>query len=299
LHNLLLKTLFFSMIILVQYTDDLLGKEKEGSLQNRPNIIFIMTDDHTKQATSCYGSRINQTPNIDRLAKEGIRFDKSFVTNSICAPSRAVALTGKYSNINGLRDNRDSFDIDQMTFPKLLQKAGYQTALIGKWHLKSTPQGFDTWKILPGQGAYYNPRFIENGDTTKYEGYVTNLITDFAIQTLDDFDKQKPFCLLYFHKAPHRNWMPDTKHLTMYDSIDIPLPETFFDDYKSRSAAAHEQDMEVVNLYNSIDMKIHPSGDDEQYSGGNKIFRKKAVKRWQNLYNSLTTEQKRDRKSVV
>ena len=267
------------------------GREKQVSVIGRPNIIFIMTDDHTKQAMGCYESQINQTPNIDRLAKEGIRFDKSFVTNSICAPSRAVALTGKYSHINGVKDNRNIFDGGQMTFIKLLQKAGYQTALVGKWHLKSTPTGFDYWKILPGQGDYYNPQFIEMGDTLKHIGYVTNLITDFAIQTLDSFDKETPFCLLYFHKAPHRNWMPDTKHLTMYDGVDIPLPKTFFDDYKTRSAAAREQDMEIINLYNSMDMKIHSSGKTNEYSGGNKSF--DAQKAWELVYNSMTDEQRK------
>ena len=172
--------IFCIIIYQPQVTDNsgcLLGQDKAG-VADRPNIIFIMTDDHTKQAMSCYGSQINRTPNIDRIARDGIRFENSFVTNSICAPSRAVALTGKYSHINGLKDNRDRFNGDQMTFPKLLQKAGYQTALVGKWHLKTTPQGFDTWKILPGQGDYYNPRFITKNDTMKYEGYVTTLITD-------------------------------------------------------------------------------------------------------------------------
>jgi arylsulfatase A-like enzyme len=287
----LLLALFCFVAVSFQGINDLLGKAKEVSANERPNIIFIMTDDHTKQATSCYGSYINQTPNIDRLATEGTRFDKSFVTNSICAPSRAVALTGKHSHINGVKDNRDIFDGSQMTFPKLLQQAGYQTALVGKWHLTSTPTGFDYWKILPGQGEYYNPRFIEMGDTLRYEGYVTNLITDFAIQTLERFDKEKPFCLLYFHKAPHRNWMPDTKHLTMYDSLEIPLPETFFDDYETRSAAAREQDMEVVNLYNSLDMKIHPSEATKDYSGGKESF--DAQKAWKRVYNSLTNEQRK------
>jgi arylsulfatase A-like enzyme len=270
--------------LFAQSTKEIIGK--------RPNIIFIMADDHAKNAISCYGSQINQTPNIDRLASEGMRFDNSFVTNSICAPSRAVALTGKYSHINGLRDNRDRFDSNQMTFPKLLQKSGYQTAMIGKWHLKSIPQGFDTWKILPGQGDYYNPRFIENGDTVKHQGYVTNLITDFALKTLDSFNKEKPFCLLYFHKAPHRNWMPDTKHLTQYDDIEIPVPTTFFDDYKTRSAAAREQDMEIINLFNSSDMKIHPPDGQELFSGGLGSVDNRVVEWWSNDYNALTKEQR-------
>lgn len=258
----------------------------------RPNIVFIMTDDHTKQAMSSYNSIINQTPNLDRIANGGVKFLNSFCTNSICAPSRAVALTGKYSHMNGLRDNRDKFDNSQMTFPKLLQDAGYKTAVIGKWHLKSEPTGFDTWKILPGQGAYYNPTFIENGDTSKYEGYVTNLITDFALETLDEFGQDDPFCMLYFHKAPHRNWMPDTTHLTLYDSVDIPIPDTFFDDYKTREATAGAQDMEVLNLYNTFDMKIHQTEGEEVYSGGNKVFKTRARMLWERSYNSLTDDQK-------
>lgn len=261
-----------------------------GCKDNRPNIIFIMTDDHTKQATGCYGSVINETPNIDRIANEGMKFTRSFVTNSICAPSRAVALTGKYSHRNGLRDNQDRFDGSQMTFPQLLQQAGYQTALIGKWHLTTEPTGFDYWKILPGQGQYYNPTFIEMGDTVKYEGYVTNLITDFAIDKLEEFERDKPFCMLYWHKAPHRNWMPDIKHLSMYEDVDIPIPETFFDDYSTRSAAAREQDMEVKNMYTSFDLKVQPQEGDKAYSGGKEGFT--SQKFWIEMYNSLTDEQR-------
>jgi len=289
----------FSILILcslsfsIHNSAGLYAQDAENKGGERPNIILIMTDDHAKNAISCYGSQINQTPNIDRLAKEGLRFDNSFVTNSICAPSRAVILTGKYSHINGLKDNRDRFNGEQMTFPKLLQEAGYQTAMIGKWHLKSVPQGFDTWKILPGQGAYYNPRFIENGDTVKYEGYATNLITDFSLQTLDEFEKDKPFCLLFFHKAPHRNWMPDIKHLTLYDDVEIPLPETFFDDYKTRSAAAREQDMEIINMFTSTDMKIHLAEDEKDYSGGSGSGNYNAPKWWADNYNSLTEEQRK------
>jgi len=167
-----------------------------------------MSDDHAKTAVCSYNSTLIETPNIDRLAREGIRFDNAFVTNAICAPSRAVILTGKYSHINGLRDNRDAFDPDQITFPQLLQKAGYYTAIVGKWHLKTTPQGFDYWKILPGQGYYYNPIFIEQGDTINSEGYITDLITDYALETLSKRNRDQPFCLVVHHKAPHRNWMP-------------------------------------------------------------------------------------------
>jgi arylsulfatase A-like enzyme len=281
---------FVWILLLLAFPINFFGMDDANPQKNLPNIIFIMADDHTKQAISSYGSKLNQTPNIDRIAREGIRFDRCFVTNSICAPSRAVALTGKYSHINGLKDNRDTFDGNQMTFPKLLQKSGYQTALIGKWHLKSTPTGFDYWKILPGQGDYYNPNFIEMGDTVRHTGYVTNLITDFAIQTLERRDKDKPFCLLYFHKAPHRNWMPDLKHLNMYDDIEMPLPETFFDDYQTRSAAAREQDMKVLNLFNSLDMKIHPTEKSIEYSGGHQGY--DAQTAWKQLFHSLTDEQR-------
>lgn len=260
--------------------------------ENRPNIIFIMTDDHTKQAMSAYNSKLIQTPNLDRLANEGIRFDNSFVTNSICAPSRAVALTGKYSHINGLRDNRDEFDGSQLTFPKLLQQAGYHTAMIGKWHLKTDPTGFEIWKILPGQGVYYNPEFInQDGKTVQHEGYVTTLITDFAIDVIRKRDKTKPLALMYFHKAPHRNWMPDIKDLGLYKNQDFPLPKTFFDDYKTRSRAAYEQDMRIEDLYYSFDMKMHLPKGAKEASGGNAEY--DALAEWHSVYSSLTQGQKK------
>ena len=264
---------------------------EEKEIAKKPNIIFIMSDDHAERAISAYGSTLIQTPNIDRIANEGIRFNNSFVTNSICAPSRAVMLTGKYSHLNGLRDNRDEFDGSQITFPKLLQKAGYQTSIVGKWHLKTEPTGFDYYKVLQGQGQYYGPTFIENGDTIQHEGYVTDLITDFAIKNLKNRDKNKPFALLYHHKAPHRNWMPDTKHLSMYKNEDIPLPETFYDDYSTRSAAAKEQDMRIEDMYLSVDMKLQPEDYDyETGSGGQKSFN--AVPGWTNSYNLMTDQEK-------
>ena len=238
------------------------GKTKQ------PNILFIMTDDHAYQAISCFGSKINQTPNIDRLAEEGMRFQNSFVTNSICAPSRAVLLTGKYSHVNGQIDNKVTFDGSQVTFPKLLQQAGYQTAMIGKWHLKSDPTGFDYWNILPGQGQYYNPDFIEMGERKNYIGYATDLTRDFGLQWLENRDKNKPFCLLLHHKAPHRNWLPDEKHLTMYDDVDIPMPETFYDDYSTRSDAARQQEMTIANHTNlAYDLKVPVEGDSTTLKG--------------------------------
>ncbi len=259
---------------------------------DRPNIVFIMADDHAQRAVSCYGSDLIRTPNIDRIAREGVRCTQSFVTNAICAPSRAVLLTGKYSHLNGLRDNRDVFDGDQVTFPKLLQQAGYQTALVGKWHLKSPPQGFDYWNILPGQGDYYNPRFIEMGDTANHSGYVTELTTDFAMEWIKKRDPEKPFCLLYLHKAPHRNWMPDSQHLTMFDGVDLPVPVTFFDPYESRSAAAREQEMEVArHLADGFDLKLPVDyvtrrGNDMKIRPG-----WDAVKTWKTTYERMTPEQ--------
>ena len=234
----------------------------------RPNILFIMSDDHAYQAISCYGSKINHTPNIDRLASEGMRFDQSFCTNSICAPSRATMLTGKYSHINGQVDNKVIFDGSQETFPKLLQQAGYETALIGKWHLKSDPTGFDYWNILPDQGDYYNPDFIEMGVRKNQLGYATDLITDFSLDWLAGRNRDHPFCLLLHHKAPHRNWLPDEKHLTMYDDVEIPLPETFDDDYHSRSDAARQQAMSITKDMNlAYDLKVPAEGDDQTLKG--------------------------------
>ena len=228
---------------------------------NRPNIIFIMADDHASQALGCYGSKINQTPNLDRLAREGMLFRNCFCTNSICAPSRAVILTGKYSHINGVINNKVAFDGSQQTFPKLLQKAGYQTAVIGKWHLKSEPTGFDHYDILIGswgQGEYFNPLFSINGQKQRTTGYVTDIITDKCLGWLKKQKSDKPFCLMYQHKAPHRAWEPDEKHAKMYEDIDIPEPETFDDDYKTRSDAARRQEMTVEHHLTPNDLKVQP-----------------------------------------
>jgi len=259
--------------------------------KTRPNIIFIMSDDHAERALSCYGSDLIKTPEIDRIANEGIRFENSFVTNSICGPSRATLLTGKYSHLNGFRDHRDTFDGSQETFPKLLQAAGYQTAIVGKWHLKSEPTGFDTWNILKGQGQYYNPTFIEGGVKHKYIGYTTDLITDQAIQTLDGMDKDKPFCLLVHHKAPHRNWMPNLKHLEAFTDEKLPLPASFHDDYTGRQAAA-EADMRIDNMYLSFDLKLQPGYyDHETGTGGKASYAKTVVETWQQTRDRFTPEQ--------
>jgi len=227
------------------------------SQSEKPNIIFIMTDDHATNAISRYGSKLIQTPNIDRIANEGILFNNCYVTNSICAPSRAAILTGKLSHINGVKDNSHVFDGSQVTFPKLLKANGYQTALIGKWHLASEPTGFDYWSVLPGQGDYYNPDFIEMGKTIQEKGYVTDIITDKALSWVSQRIHEKPFCLIYQQKAPHRNWMPAMRHLSKYDEVKFPLPESLFDDYSGRGSAAKEQEMEIVNhLFEIWDLKL-------------------------------------------
>ncbi|WP_395339151.1 sulfatase [Ningiella sp. W23] len=227
----------------------------------RPNIVFIMTDDHAYQAISAYGSNRNQTPNIDQLAAQGMRFDRAFVTNSICAPSRAVILTGKHSHLNGVRDNHHGgFDGSQNTFPKLLQANGYATAIVGKWHLESAPTGFDYWRTLPGQGDYYMPEFnTPDGKITK-QGYVTDVITDMAIDWLDNLrDKDKPFMLMYQHKAPHREWMPAQEYLTAYKDAHIAEPDTLFDDYATRGSAAKEAEMRISDHMGfTNDTKVPP-----------------------------------------
>lgn len=248
--NLLLSIAVLSLFGIVSCNS---GKKKQAS--GKPNIIYIMTDDHAYQAISCYNGELNQTPNIDRIADKGAIFTCSFVTNSICSPSRAVMLTGKFSHLNGQRLNSQRFDGSQETFPKLLQKAGYQTAMIGKWHLGSDPTGFDYWNILPGQGDYYNPDFIEMGEKKQVEGYVTNLITDAGLNWLDSRDKEKPFCMLLHHKAPHRCWMPDTAYLDMYNDVKFPLPDNFYDDYNGRQAAS-EQRMHMKDFCPVNDLKM-------------------------------------------
>jgi arylsulfatase A-like enzyme len=258
------------------------------SRADRPNILFIMSDDHAYQAMSCYSGRINRTPNIDRLAEGGVRFTRSFCTNSLCAPSRAVLLTGKYSHLNGVTDNVAVFDGSQETFPKILQRAGYATAMFGKWHLKSDPTGFDYWNILPGQGDYYNPDFIEMGRTTRRRGYVTDLITDDCMAWIRGRDPTKPFCALLHHKAPHRNWMPDLKHLSMYEGEDIPVPETFDDDYATRSEAARDQIMRIADrIQLGYDLKLDPEVTGPVLG---ELF---LEPQWKAIFGRLTDDEKR------
>lgn len=223
----------------------------------RPNIVFIMTDDHTIQAMSAYGSKLVKTPNLDRIAKEGILFNNCFVTNAVCGPSRATILTGKYSHLNGLTDNSKTFDSTQVIYPQLLKKAGYQTAMIGKWHLGSTPMGFDYYSILPNQGQYYQPEFLENGKLIKEKGYVTDIITDKAIGFLEKRDPDKPFMMIYQHKAPHRNWLPAPRHLGMFDQTVFPEPANLLDDFKGRGRAAKEQLMNIsTDMWDAWDLKL-------------------------------------------
>jgi len=213
------------------------------SEKQKPNILFIMSDDHAAPAISAYNGflcEVAKTPNLDRLADEGMRFDNCFCTNSICTPSRATVLTGKYGHKNGCRTLSDRFDGSQQTFPKLLQKADYYTAVIGKWHLKSEPSGFDYWNVLPGQGDYFDPVMNERGQKKQYQGYVTDIITDRVIEFLQNRPKDKPFCLCYHHKAPHDMWEYDKQYAKLYQDTDIPEPATLFDNYENRGRAIRQ-----------------------------------------------------------
>lgn len=250
---------------------------EESGGADRPNIIFIFSDDHTAQAIGAYGNKYAKTPSIDRLAKEGAIFTNSFVTNSICGPSRATLLTGKYSHMNGYkRNDRTLFDTEQTLFPKELQKSGYQTAWVGKMHLNSLPVGFDYWNILPGQGHYYNPDFISQpNDTTRYTGYVSDLITQFSTEWLEKRDKSKPFFMIVGHKATHREWSPALEDLGAYDDVEFPLPDNFYDNYENREAA-RQQDMTIdKTMRMREDLKM-----DADYEKG-----------W--LYSRMTPEQKK------
>lgn len=240
-----------------------------GQSPRRPNILFVFSDDHAYQAISAYGSVLNRTPNIDRIAREGVRFDTALVTNSICGPSRAVILTGKYSHLNGFKDNSSKFDGSQQTFPKLLQSAGYQTAIFGKWHLVTDPTGFDEWQVLPGQGSYYNPDFLTRGGRKRYEGYVTEITTDLSLDWLNNRDKSRPWLLMCQHKAPHRNWLPAPSKLYTYEGVQFPEPPTLFDDYEHRASPAHKQTMEIGrHMTLGSDLKVVGEGADLQGPAG-------------------------------
>ncbi len=234
--------------------------------QKRPNIVFIMSDDHAYQAISAYDTRLTQTPNIDRIAKDGMLFSNACVTNSICAPSRAVILTGKHSHLNGKIDNYFPFDTTNITFPQILQQNGYQTAMFGKLHFGNNPKGFDEFQILPDQGDYYNPDIITKKEgKKKLTGYVTDLITDLTINWLkNERDEEKPFFLAYLHKAPHREWLPAERHFKEYLKKTFPEPATLFDNYEGRGRASKEQEMNLLTHMNwAGDSKITPENMDK------------------------------------
>jgi arylsulfatase A-like enzyme len=266
------------------------GVSAQTKVNKPPNIIFIFSDDHAYQAISAYNDprRLIDTPHIDRLGKEGMRFDRCVVPNSICGPSRASVLTGKYSHLNGFYNNTNSrFDGSQTTFPKLLHAAGYQTALIGKWHLVSEPTGFDLWHILPGQGVYYNPPMIHNGKRVKHQGYTTDIITDLSLDWLKSRDQSKPFLLMCQHKAPHREWLPAIRHLGHGHDRHYPEPPTLFDDYSGRGKAEHDQDMTIAKTMTAIDLKLTPPKEltseqrvawDAYYEPRNAAFRTAGLK---------------------
>jgi len=273
------------------------GCQGQGAKAPRPNIVYIMTDDHTAQMMSCYDTRYIETPNLDRIARDGLRFTQSFVANSLSGPSRACMITGKHSCANGFYDNSTCvFDASQQTFPKLLQAAGYQTALVGKWHLESLPTGFDHWEILPGQGDYYNPNIImQSGDTVRREGYVTNIITDDALDWLEHGrEAEKPFCLLIHHKAIHRNWMSDTCNLALYEDRTFPLPDTYYDDYEGRPAAA-AQEMSIIEDMDLVyDLKMYYPGHESRLRGLYEAFigRMNAEQRaaWDKVYDPIIAD---------
>jgi arylsulfatase A-like enzyme len=253
---------FYALVILAGSVGNTLAKD-------RPNIVFIFSDDHSYEAISAYGGRLKKvapTPNLDRLAATGMRFDRCFVTNSLCGPSRAVIQTGKHSHLNGFLENEHRFDGSQQTFPKLLQKAGYQTAVVGKWHLGTDPQGFDFWNVLPGQGTYYKPTFKTPKGTVegKVGQYVTDVITEKSIDWLKNGRaKDKPFMLMMQHKAPHRFWLPPINYIKQYSSKIYPEPKNLFDDYKGRGTPAHTQDMTLsVTMDLALDNKMVPFRQD-------------------------------------
>lgn len=252
--------------------------------RSMPNIVLVLSDDHATQAISAYDFDIGNvapTPNLDRIAREGMRFDRCMVGNSICGPSRATILTGKHSHQNGFYMNEDTeFDGSQTTFPKLLQKGGYETAIIGKWHLASQPAGFDYWEVLPGQGLYYRPEFLTPAGKITEEGYVTDVITDKAIRWLEtERDGSRPFMLMVQHKAPHREWSPPVRYLDLFKDVDFPEPDTLFDDYRGRTTAAHDQDMTINRtLEKDKDLKVDVRRPDSLF--------------YQRVYSRLTAEQK-------
>ena len=275
----------FSMLALAGYQCLPLAKPKPI------NIVYIMADDHAAQAISAYGhpiGRLAPTPNIDRIAKNGALFQHNYCTNSICGPSRAVVLTGKHSHVNGFRMNGEYFDGFQPTFPKMFQKAGYRTGMIGKWHLHGKPQGFDNWFILQDQGNYYNPQFIfpdasgEN-DTQIINGYATDIISNKALEFLRSASQTKqPFLLMMHHKAPHRNWMPALRHANAYDSIQFPIPDDYYDEHLGQQAGQEQKQTVYRDMYEGHDLKLTKS------AGSNEL----AHNPWTTDFDRMSPEQR-------
>lgn len=255
---------FVLLVVIVLFSS--CSTDRKAGQSKKPNIIFMMSDDHAYQAISAYSDKLIKTPQIDRLAKEGMKFTNACVTNSICAPARAVILTGKHSHLNGKIDNHSPFDTTNITFPQLFQENGYQTAMFGKLHFGNNPKGFDEFKILPGQGRYYNPVFItKNEGTIQLDGYTTDIITDMTLDWLEDErDPDKPFLLFYLHKAPHREWLPAPRHYKEFTKKTFPEPATLFDNYEGRGTAAKEAEMNLLKHMNwAGDSKIYPEVMDE------------------------------------
>jgi len=266
------------------------------SQQQRPNIIYIMSDDHAYQAISAYGGRLKDiapTPNIDRIAVNGMRFNRCLVTNSISGPCRAVILTGKYSHMNGFiaNEGQKPFDGSQQTFPKLLQKAGYTTAMIGKWHLMSDPTGFDHWDVLPGQGFYYNPDFINSSGRYTEKGYVTDIITEKCLKWLSAAKGSgKPFMLMMHHKAPHREWQPGPEELKKYKGMNFPEPQTLFDDYAGMGTAEKTQDMTISKTMRiEEDLKLYKDRSKMKVTGLNRLTPEQ-IAAWDTVYNPVIRE---------
>ncbi|GEM66368.1 sulfatase [Sphingobacterium faecium NBRC 15299] len=261
----MLKPIFRKLLFLLLPVLSSFSPPAKKVKNTKPNIIFILSDDHTNKAIGIYGNKLAKTPHIDRIAKEGALFNNFFVTNSICGPSRAALLTGKYSHVNGFISNDKKFNIDQFIFSRSLEDSGYQTAWIGKWHLETLPQdAFNYWTILPNQGHYFNPNFItQSNDTVTYKGYVTDIITDLSKDWIRNRDQDKPFLLMIGEKATHREWLRAVEDLGSYDDIDFPIPPSFYDNYHNRIAAAH-QDMSISETMQlGFDLKVNVDYDSD------------------------------------
>ncbi|MDT0643077.1 sulfatase [Zunongwangia sp. F363] len=287
--NRFLKFLLFSICFSISLSacKDSASEEQKAETDKKPNIVFIMSDDHALQAISAYGhplSKLAPTPNIDRIAEDGATFFRNYCTNSLCGPSRATILTGQFSNENGFRMNGDKFDGSQETLPKVLRENGYTTAIIGKWHLGTTPTGFDYWEILNDQGHYYNPDFIKNNDTTQVEGYTTDIITDKSIAWMEaQKSADKPFFLMVHHKAPHRNWMPPLRYANEFDSTEFPLPDSYFREFDSTQIAARDQLMTIYkDMYEGYDLKMTLEEGSPEL----------AHDPWHNEFSRMTAEQR-------